>query len=57
MCFNRLVCVQVSVLECTVAQRIDAGDHYIVYGTIGSGKVLDDQGLSAVHHRKAGNTY
>ena len=40
-----------------VSQRIDAGDHYIVYGTIEAGEVLDSSGVSAVHHRKAGNTY
>eukprot|EP01025_Chloroclados_australasicus_P027297 TRINITY_DN27104_c0_g1_i1.p1 TRINITY_DN27104_c0_g1~~TRINITY_DN27104_c0_g1_i1.p1 ORF type:complete len:454 (+),score=63.68 TRINITY_DN27104_c0_g1_i1:94-1362(+) len=47
----------VSVLECTVADRMDAGDHYIVYGSISSGKVLDENSLSAVHHRKNGATY
>lgn len=47
----------VSCLECTVTQRLDAGDHFIVYGTIGTGQVLDAGAVSAVHHRKAGNTY
>ncbi|NJR43846.1 MAG: flavin reductase family protein [Akkermansiaceae bacterium] len=46
----------VSVLECTVTDRMDAGDHYVVYGTVNSGKVLND-GLSAVHHRKSGTSY
>jgi flavin reductase (DIM6/NTAB) family NADH-FMN oxidoreductase RutF len=47
----------VSVLQCEVAQRMDAGDHYLVYGTVHSGEVLDAAAVSAVHHRKAGNTY
>ena len=46
----------VSVLECTVADRMDAGDHYIVYGSVRKGKVLNN-GLSAVHHRKSGTNY
>lgn len=47
----------VSCLECTVTQRMNAGDHIIVYGTISKGEVLDAGAVSAVHHRKAGNTY
>jgi flavin reductase (DIM6/NTAB) family NADH-FMN oxidoreductase RutF len=47
----------VSCLQCTVTDRLDAGDHYIVYGTVSSGVVLDASGVSAVHHRKAGNSY
>lgn len=31
-----------SYLECTVSQRMEAGDHYIVYATVDSGKVLQD---------------
>ena len=46
----------VSVLECEVADRMDAGDHYIVYGSVRKGKVLNN-GLSAVHHRKSGTNY
>ena len=47
----------VSVLQCRVQQRMDAGDHYIVYGEVLDGEVLDTGALSAVHHRKAGNSY
>jgi flavin reductase (DIM6/NTAB) family NADH-FMN oxidoreductase RutF len=46
-----------SVLECTVTSRMDAGDHYIVYGTVNKGQVLNSEGVSAVHHRKSGATY
>lgn len=47
----------VSVLECRVADRLEAGDHWIVYGTVTKGKLLSDTDLSAVHHRKTGTTY
>jgi flavin reductase (DIM6/NTAB) family NADH-FMN oxidoreductase RutF len=47
----------VSCLECSVTDRMDAGDHYIVYGTVNRGILLDAEGLSAVHHRNAGNSY
>lgn len=46
-----------SVLECTVSSRMDAGDHYIVYGTVQAGKVVDPKAVSAVHHRKSGDSY
>lgn len=47
----------VSCLQCRVSQRMDAGDHYIVYGEVDSGEVLDSGAVSVVHHRKSGNTY
>lgn len=47
----------VSVLECTVTDRMDAGDHFIVYGTVKTGAVLDSTAVSAVHHRKTGRSY
>ena len=46
-----------SYVDCTVADRMEAGDHWILYATCGSGKVVDDAALSAVHHRKIGTTY
>lgn len=47
----------VSVLECTVADRMDAGDHFLVYGMVKDGSVLDSSAVSAVHHRKSGASY
>lgn len=47
----------VSVLECRVTDRMDAGDHWIVYGTIDDGSLQDSNAVSAVHHRKSGVTY
>ncbi|KAL4448068.1 hypothetical protein ABPG75_005287 [Micractinium tetrahymenae] len=46
-----------SYLECTVSQRMEAGDHYLVYATVDSGKVLQDNAQSVVHYRKIGTSY
>jgi flavin reductase (DIM6/NTAB) family NADH-FMN oxidoreductase RutF len=43
-------------LECTVQNRMECGDHWIIYVTIACGKVLNE-GLTAVHHRKSGSYY
>lgn len=47
----------VSVLECRVTDRMDAGDHWIVYGCIEEGTLMDASAVSAVHHRKSGVSY
>lgn len=44
-------------VECTVNQRMEAGDHWVVYATVSDGKVLDDGAQSAVHFRKVGTYY
>lgn len=46
-----------SVLKCTVASRLDAGDHWVVYGQVGDGILQDAGVVSAVHHRKVGTYY
>ena len=46
-----------SYVDCTVKDRMEAGDHYIVYAQIDFGKVVDSQAVSAVHHRKVGTSY
>jgi flavorubredoxin/flavin reductase (DIM6/NTAB) family NADH-FMN oxidoreductase RutF len=46
-----------SYLECTVQNRIECGDHWLVYAVIESGKVLDATGATAVQHRKSGSYY
>jgi flavorubredoxin/flavin reductase (DIM6/NTAB) family NADH-FMN oxidoreductase RutF len=42
-----------SYLECTVQNRMEAGDRWLVYATIDQGEVLDDEGVTAIHYRKA----
>ena len=44
-------------LECRVAQRMECGDHWLVYAITESGKLLQPNGLTAVHHRKSGAHY
>ena len=46
-----------SYVECEVASRMDAVDHWIVYSTVYAGKVSKPDSLTAVHHRKVGNHY
>ena len=44
-------------LECSVESRMEAGDHWLVYATVNDGKVLNQDGVTAVHHRKSANYY
>lgn len=44
-------------LECTVKSRMEVGDHWLVYATVEDGKVLNPDGVTAIHHRKSGNHY
>ncbi len=43
-------------LECTVENRMECGDHWLVYAAIDNGAVLNE-GLTAVHYRKSGSYY
>jgi flavorubredoxin/flavin reductase (DIM6/NTAB) family NADH-FMN oxidoreductase RutF len=47
----------IAYLECNVAQRMECGDHWLVYATVEAGQVLDGNGKTAVHHRKTGTHY
>ena len=44
-------------LEGTVKQRMECGDHWLIYAEIKHGKVLKKDGVTAVHHRKSGANY
>ena len=44
-------------LECSVENRMDVGDHWLVYASVNSGKVLNPDAVTAVHHRQSGNHY
>ena len=44
-------------LEGTVSQRMECGDHWLIYAEIKHGKVLKQNGVTAVHHRKTGANY
>lgn len=44
-------------LECLVEKRLECGDHWVVYATVESGKLLKKDFVTAIYHRKAGNHY
>ncbi|WP_445637207.1 Flavin oxidoreductase [Nostoc sp. DSM 114161] len=44
-------------LECSVQNRMESGDHWLVYATVNNGKLLDNDGVTAVHHRKSATHY
>jgi flavorubredoxin/flavin reductase (DIM6/NTAB) family NADH-FMN oxidoreductase RutF len=44
-------------LECTVQDRMECGDHWLLYATVDNGKVLEAIGVTAVQHRKSGMQY
>jgi flavorubredoxin/flavin reductase (DIM6/NTAB) family NADH-FMN oxidoreductase RutF len=44
-------------LECSVSSRMECGDHWLVYATVENGKLLNSDGITAVHQRKSGNHY
>jgi flavin reductase (DIM6/NTAB) family NADH-FMN oxidoreductase RutF len=39
-----------------VANRMECGDHWVVYATIENGHLLSD-GVTAVHYRNSGSHY
>ena len=44
-------------LEGCVKQRMECGDHWLIYAEINFGKVLDQEGVTAIHHRRTGANY
>lgn len=44
-------------LECRVANRMECGDHWLVYAVVESGQVQDAEARTAIHHRKSGSHY
>lgn len=44
-------------VECTVQNRMECGDHWLVYAIAENGKLLQQTGVTAVHHRKSGSHY
>lgn len=44
-------------LECRVAQRMECGDHWLIYATVENGKLMQSNGLTAIHHRKTASNY
>ena len=44
-------------LECKVENRMECGDHWVIYATTDKGKLLQNNGVTAIHHRKSGTHY
>ncbi|MEM9272532.1 MAG: diflavin flavoprotein [Cyanobacteria bacterium P01_F01_bin.143] len=44
-------------LECRIANKMECGDHWLIYATAEKGKLLQSEGVTAVHHRKSGKHY
>jgi flavorubredoxin/flavin reductase (DIM6/NTAB) family NADH-FMN oxidoreductase RutF len=44
-------------LECKVNNRMECGDHWLLYAIATQGKLLQTDGVTAVHHRKSGSHY
>lgn len=44
-------------LECRIVNKMECGDHWLVYATAQKGKLLQSEGVTAVHHRKSGTHY
>lgn len=44
-------------LECQVQNRMECGDHWLIYATAENGKVLEAVGVTAIQHRKAATQY
>lgn len=44
-------------LECRVVQRMECGDHWLIYAIVENGKLLQSNGLTAIHHRKTASNY
>jgi flavorubredoxin/flavin reductase (DIM6/NTAB) family NADH-FMN oxidoreductase RutF len=43
-------------VECRIDNRMECGDHWVVYAVAEKGKLLHE-GVTAVHHRKSGSHY
>jgi hypothetical protein len=44
-------------LEARVQQRMECGDHWLLYAQVEQGGLLDPEGVTAVHQRRSGANY
>ncbi len=44
-------------LECTVQSRLKSGDRTLIYANVNHGEVLENNGITAIQHRKSGSQY
>ena len=46
-----------SYLECTVQNRTKCGERWLIYAVVENGEVFENEGLTALEHRKSGSHY
>jgi flavorubredoxin/flavin reductase (DIM6/NTAB) family NADH-FMN oxidoreductase RutF len=46
-----------SYLECTVQNRTKCGERWLIYAVVENGEVFENEGLTALEHRKSGSFY
>ncbi len=44
-------------LDASVKERMECGDHWVIYAEVLHGNILQSDSLTAVHHRKSGANY
>lgn len=44
-------------LECTMQNRLECGQHWLVYAVVNNGEVLELNGVTAIQHRRSGSHY
>ena len=44
-------------LDASVKERMECGDHWVIYAEVLNGNILKSDSLTAVHHRKTGASY
>ncbi|BAZ53918.1 flavin reductase domain-containing protein [Nostoc sp. NIES-4103] len=44
-------------LECTVQNQLECGDRLLIYAVVDKGEVLENDGVTAIEHRKSGSYF
>lgn len=44
-------------LECTVKNQLQCGDRWLIYAVVDQGEVLENDGVTAIEHRKSGSYF
>ncbi|WP_414529369.1 diflavin flavoprotein [Nodularia chucula] len=47
----------VAYVECSVEERMECGDHWVIYATVDNGKLIKPDAVTAINHRKTGTHY
>lgn len=52
-----IVAEALAYLECRIEQKMNAGDCWLIYAVVEAGHVLENEGITAINHRKSGRQY